>query len=138
MISKDFVLAGDAILTVSNDKGEHFTYRVTKKEAEGQYSDAYFVKVLTGPDNNADYRYLGILDKNSGAVKLTRASCAGDDAVSVRVVRWALNLLWNGLPFPSGYGVNHDGRCGRCARLLTTPESVERGIGPECAKLLAF
>jgi hypothetical protein len=29
----------------------------------------------------------------------------------------------------------HEGRCGRCGRALTVPESVERGIGPECWEL---
>jgi len=28
----------------------------------------------------------------------------------------------------------HEGRCGRCARRLTVPESIINGIGPECAK----
>lgn len=27
----------------------------------------------------------------------------------------------------------HSGRCGVCGRLLSNPESVERGIGPDCA-----
>lgn len=28
----------------------------------------------------------------------------------------------------------HEGQCGVCARKLTDPESIKRGIGPECAK----
>lgn len=28
----------------------------------------------------------------------------------------------------------HEGRCGRCGRKLTVPESIETGIGPDCAK----
>lgn len=31
-----------------------------------------------------------------------------------------------------------EGKCGRCARRLTTPESVQLGFGPECAKLLGY
>src|ERR1700752_4765990 len=27
----------------------------------------------------------------------------------------------------------HEGTCGRCARPLTDPQSIARGIGPECA-----
>jgi hypothetical protein len=26
----------------------------------------------------------------------------------------------------------HEGRCGACGRRLTVPESIERGLGPEC------
>jgi hypothetical protein len=28
--------------------------------------------------------------------------------------------------------VHHENHCGRCGRTLTVPESVERGIGPDC------
>lgn len=33
------------------------------------------------------------------------------------------------------YGIR-TGRCGRCGRRLTDPESIRRGIGPECAALV--
>jgi hypothetical protein len=29
--------------------------------------------------------------------------------------------------------VMHVGKCCKCRRLLTTPESIQRGIGPECS-----
>jgi hypothetical protein len=29
--------------------------------------------------------------------------------------------------------ISHEGRCGHCARLITTPGSLASGIGPECA-----
>ena len=31
----------------------------------------------------------------------------------------------------------HEGRCGRCGRKLTVPESIEAGYGPECINLVA-
>jgi hypothetical protein len=36
-------------------------------------------------------------------------------------------------PLPGSVDVLHSGRCGRCGRTLTTPDSIERGLGPECA-----
>jgi hypothetical protein len=32
----------------------------------------------------------------------------------------------------------HEGRCGRCGRKLTVPESIESGFGPECASILGL
>lgn len=32
----------------------------------------------------------------------------------------------------------HEGRCGRCARRLTVPESILIGIGPECAEIMGL
>jgi predicted metal-dependent hydrolase len=35
-----------------------------------------------------------------------------------------------------GFNVHHEGKCGRCGRLLTVPSSIESGIGPECSKIM--
>ena len=29
----------------------------------------------------------------------------------------------------------HEGRCGKCGRVLTVPESLILGLGPECAQM---
>jgi hypothetical protein len=33
---------------------------------------------------------------------------------------------------PPDAEVMHEGRCACCGRPLTVPESIERGIGPDC------
>lgn len=30
--------------------------------------------------------------------------------------------------------IRHEGRCGRCGRALTRPESIDTGLGPDCAE----
>jgi hypothetical protein len=138
-LTKEFILAGDAIFTISNPSGTHFTFRVQQSEGNDRYGPATFVKLLTGPDNTSDYSYLGILEENNPViVRLTGKSCAGEDAMSVKVIRWAMKLILSGRDLPAGYAVHHQGRCGRCARPLTVPESVERGIGPVCAKIMGI
>jgi hypothetical protein len=131
MVSKAFITAGRAVFTVSNPAGERYTYRVQKSGDESRPA-AWFVSLLTGPDNRHDYTYLGMLNPADGAVRLTRASRYTDDSVPVRVIRWAVRLAWNGRDLPEGYKVHHEGRCGRCARALTVPASIESGFGPEC------
>jgi hypothetical protein len=134
LISREFVLAGKAIFTVSNDKGEHYTFRVHHAKSNIGYSrETWFAGLLTGPDNGADYQYVGIVQPNDGGVKLTAASRLTDDSKPIRVLRWALKLVWTGGTLPAGYAVQHAGRCGKCGRLLTHPESLETGIGPECS-----
>lgn len=136
MIGKEFILAGKAIFTVSNNKGEWYTFRVKHKEAEGRFQEAWFVSLLTGPDNTASYTYLGMLSPQaldaSQRVRLTAKSKYSESSKPVQVLRWALHLVWTGGTFPEGYAIKHEGRCGRCGRLLTVPESIDRGIGPEC------
>ncbi len=46
---------------------------------------------------------------------------------------WILRHLINCV-MPPGVEIYHHGRCGNCGRILTHPESIKRGIGPECYK----
>lgn len=133
--SFDFFLGGNATFTVSNDKGEHYTYKI-RRPAPDRPEDQppFFVNLLSGPDNEGDYTYIGMLLPEGPAVKLTKKSKMTQDSVPVRVVNWALKQIKLGRPLPPGYAVQHEGKCCRCGRTLTTPESIERGIGPECAK----
>ena len=32
--------------------------------------------------------------------------------------------------------IRHEGRCGRCNRKLTTPDSIDSCFGPECIKFV--
>lgn len=132
---KRFILAGRAIFTLQG-KETRYTYRVNRadpKEGSSYTHVAYFVSLLTGPDNTSDYTYLGMVDPQSGAVKLTRKSQYTDQSKPVLAVRWAFGLIWAGRPLPEPAKIYHVGRCGRCGRALTVPSSIEAGIGPECA-----
>ena len=133
-IGRQFLLAGKAIFTVSNPSGTRYTYRVTHKPGNATFAPVWFVSLLTGSDNESDYTYLGILDAETGAVRVTKKGTYTDDTLPVKVVRWAVGLIYGNKPVPDGYKINHAGRCGKCGRLLTTPESCAAGIGPECRK----
>ncbi len=132
MITKDFLTAGHAIFTVSNPLGEYFTYRVSAPNDQNELHPIWFVSVLTGPNNTEDYTYLGLL-RDNGNVHTTAKSKFAKDSKPVKVAQWAIRQVWEGKSLPSGYDVKHIGKCGRCGRPLTTPESIDSGIGPVCA-----
>lgn len=134
MISKQFLLAGEATFTVSNPAGEHYTFRVTKpRDFKAEYP-VYFVSLLTGPDNTSDYTYAGLIDTKSGGIRLTQKSGITAEAKSYKVGNWAIKRVYNEVkePLPEGYKIDHIGECAVCGRALTTPESIELGIGPVC------
>lgn len=133
----DFLTAGNAIFTVANPGGKHYTYRVSSKEVEGGRT-LYFVGLLTGPDNTGDYTYIGMLDDASGSVtmRLTRGSKMDADSVPVKVFGFALRVIQGMQLLPVGYTIQHSGRCGRCGRTLTEPESLRTGIGPVCRGMM--
>lgn len=135
-----YMLAGKATVTVANTAtGNRFTYRIARcTDKPGKPAPAeplYFVSLLTGSDNEGDYRYLGII-RGTAAFALTAKSCAGPDALSVKAFAYVHGRLTVGQPLAATVEVWHEGRCGRCGRLLTVPESIERGIGPECAAIM--
>lgn len=135
MITADFVKAGYAIFTVTSKTGEYYTYKVEHSTGSENFAPAWFVQLLTGPDNTSDYSYLGLLDAKTGAVRLTKKSRYSDDSLPVKVIRWALGMVWSDKPLPEGYAIEHMGLCGHCGRALTTPESLAIGIGPKCRKM---
>jgi hypothetical protein len=123
-----FFEGGRAVFTVANGKGEHYTYRIGRSKPE----QPLFVGLLTGPNNEADYTYMGIYAPETGSVRLTAKSKFTPDTKPVKVIQWAVKVIREGKPLPEGYSVQHEGRCCRCGRTLTDPLSIERGIGPEC------
>lgn len=135
-VQPEWVMAGKAFFTVSNGRGDHYTYKVAKKENEGQLP-IWFVSLLSGPDNGSDYTYVGVLNMATGAVRLTGASRFTLTSTPYRVVDWSLKRLWTDTPLPEGYSIDGEGRCGRCGRRLTHPDGVadngyRLGYGPEC------
>ena len=122
-----FLLAGNATLTVRSVKtGTRFTFRVRKPDD----SKPHFVSVLNGPNNETDYCYLGTIFSGITYVhgKKSRVTPEAPSAV-------AFNWLWaqRNADLTGKVELFHENRCCRCGRKLTTPESVEAGIGPECA-----
>lgn len=143
-VTKEFVLAGKAIFTIQPPAGvaekAHYTFKVTHKEASERWPEAYFVSLLTGPENTSDYTYVGMLEAGSGLLRLTAKSALGGDSYPVRLLERVLARVWAGeqaVIQAAGYALHHEGKCGRCGRLLTVPASIESGIGPECALIMA-
>jgi hypothetical protein len=128
---REFMLAGNATLTLKSERsGNRFTYRVRKAES----GDVHFVGLLGGTDNESDFRYLGVIFKDGGYHHGKRSHIA-PDAPSAMAFDWFhANLKADRMP--ATVQVWHEGKCGRCGRKLTVPESVERGLGPECASLI--
>lgn len=124
-----FMRAGNATFTiVSRTTSTRFTYRVRKSE-DGK---CFFVSLLRGPDNNADYTYMGILEGRR--FRLTPKSKVTFEAPAYKAFLWVFNQVRIKHTLPESVEFWHEGRCGRCNRLLTVPESIQSGVGPECAR----
>lgn len=127
---KDFVLGGNALITIESGKtGKHFTYKIQRSKND---SNLYFIKSLRGPDNLNDYTYVGCYFSDTKTFVVEKSYRNADVSSwpkSIRSIRYLFNNLDD---VPYLLHVYHNGRCCRCGRTLTTPESIRKGIGPEC------
>lgn len=123
---KRFLTAGKAIITLESERtGAHFTYRVTKAK---DTNDLWFVSLMIG---NEQYTYVAFF-KDDMVLRTSKKSKLPLTAKPMMAFNYFLNHI-NDLP--KELNVYHACKCGRCGRTLTTPESIQRGIGPECSKM---
>lgn len=126
--AKEFTLAGRALITLKSQKtGEHYTFRVKKTDN----AERWFVSYLFGPDNESSYRYIGLIDQDG--FRLTGKSALPADSLPVRAFKYAWGHIDERKVIAPNLEIWHEGKCGRCARTLTRPDSIQRGFGPECS-----
>ena len=121
-----FLTAGRAEFTLeSNNTATHFTFKITKSDTHYRY----FVNYLNGPDS---YGYAGMINELTGLKFYTTQKSPKKDTPVIRAINWFINQLDHGTKLDQ-VEFHHIGRCGRCGRKLTTPESIRTGLGPVCA-----
>ena len=151
-VALPLLLAGDCRVTlVGRTSGTRYTYRIEGAPPNPRYprsGPAWFVKALVGPDNDADYRYIGMLvapDADTAPrFRLTGASPVARIADDARIA--GLDWMFRAA---AAYDTNphartaweqvevwHRDTCARCGRALTDPASIAARLGPECRRLL--
>lgn len=125
----DFIFAGNSIFTCKNtETGNRFTFRVKKHKKD----EIWFVSVLTSPEV---YQFVGSIRKNTN-YRHSFKSKISQEAQSVKVFDFITKKLRQNT-LPEVVQIWHEGRCGRCGRRLTVPESIITGMGPECSKFMS-
>jgi hypothetical protein len=134
-----FMLAGKSFITLrSLSSGNRYTYRIELADKRNPTDlDRYFVNVLVGPDNWSNYKYMGMITKCSNgslSFKRTQGSKISEDAPSYI----GFNFCFAQLVAANmrGFEVWHEGKCGRCGKKLTVPESIATGFGPDCLEMV--
>jgi len=134
----EFILGGKSFVTFLNTKTDNrFTFKVVKHKKE----DLFFVNVLTSPDI---YTFIGTVN-STGSFRHSRKSKITGEAQSVKVFSYVFSKLQIIVKpstetedaitaLPEFIEVYHSGRCGKCGKRLTTPNSINLGYGPDCIK----
>lgn len=142
----NYILGGEATFTTLSVKtGKRFTFKCSqlkhydKTLKKDMPQEMWFVSVLTGPDNNSNYSYIGTIDtkeNNKWIIRLTKNSKVSKEAPSFVAFQTILDYLQNNVKFINGLldklKIYHDGSCSKCGKTLTTPISVSTAFGPVC------
>lgn len=124
---KGGVLTHNGVFTVRSTRtGEHRTFRVRTQPDDSSFAPGKRVlSLLVGPDNGNDYKGFAFVDENGVYVWGSKRT---DQYLK-------LAKMLEKLAEHSAAGrveVFASTRCRVCNRTLTTPQSVESGIGPVC------
>lgn len=126
---RTFVTAGNAVFTLKSLKtGEHLTYKVRESDRDG----LSFVYARRGSRMD----YLGCLWSGEKYVQ-SRGSKFDRGEAQAKGFSWFWTRLSSG-DLPETVEVWHEGKCGRCNRELTDPESISWGLGPVCREKLGL
>jgi hypothetical protein len=125
----------NGIYTLKVPGGCHKTFRIATKPLKSKFAPGQrIIALLTGPDNEQSYQPFGFVD--DGGIRVW-SRFRGTNAVPTQHDHWA-RYVWelaNGRDV-IGYSLLVSRRCIVCNRTLTTPESIETGVGPSCKKKL--
>ncbi len=132
-LDQNFFFGGNATFTIESEKsGTHKTYKIRQTKPNPRFPvPSLMVFLLTGPCNETDYQYIGMTNRDNGQLKLTANSKRTMDSADVITFNWMMKHLFTDKVLTNAK-VHHEGKCGCCGRTLTVPESITRGIGPEC------
>ena len=121
------LLTHNGIITARSPKtGDHRTFRISTQPGDAKFAPGRrVVSLLVGPDNRADYQPFAFVTEQ-GYVLVWRRYETGVHSRLADVLNRADQYEQLGVVF------NFEGHCRKCNKLLTTPDSVARGLGPVC------
>ena len=124
----------NGVYTISHD-GQHRTFKVKTQAADARFAaNERIIRLLTGSDNENDYEGFGFVHPNCIIVwnkkrLVDKKWQAYADLLFAMITQGEKSIY-----YLKGYRLHISLTCLVCNRLLSTPESIELGIGPKCAE----
>lgn len=119
--------------------GKHRTFMVKTQAADAKFAPGTrVVALLAGPDNDSDSSYQGFGFVNVDGIRVWTAKRGTPDGKKsawehYAAMLWSLAVDAGHSEYAEKYSLLSEGRCIKCNRVLTEPESIRTGIGPICA-----
>lgn len=135
---KNYATAGRAVVTiVSRVTQERVTLKIKKMKDNEKRFFVNVRKSTEADDNNwRNWSYIGVFDLDRGFWTTSKTNY--DQGTGIKAAAWFLSIVANGdldnqNSLMEQADIWHEGRCGRCSKELTVPESIAQGLGPTCA-----
>lgn len=124
----EFLLGGKCECVILNKKsGNKFNFRLSlAKDSKSMY---FIYTTINGVSN----AYAGFVRVENGAYvyKQGTKGLMSEDDMPIKALMYVLK---HHDKLHSDVEVLHVGKCARCGRKLTNPDSIHSGLGPECVK----
>lgn len=122
----------NGLYTIRNKTtGEWRTFRIKTQPEDAKFAPGKrILGLLTGPDNTSAYKGFAFVD--DAGVHVWRRYKDDKTFKALGGMLWALQIDPKN-KLHDTYKVDVSKRCLICNRTLTTPESLDSGIGPVCA-----
>jgi hypothetical protein len=117
---------------INNEKNTHATVKISTVQ-KGALKGKRILSLLIGSDN--EHSYKGFAFVNDNDMIAVWAKHRTSKFAQIAHILFSLCVLDKESPFTNRVTMKVSKRCMRCNRKLTTPESIELGIGPECRKM---
>jgi hypothetical protein len=133
---------GTYTVVLSDDESDYVTLRV-ERASWVKDDTKTSVSFLNGSDNESSYKGFAFVGANG--INVWKNFKDNTRIVNAAKILWAIAQKEAGLAdahekfleFAEAYAIR-SGKCARCARTLTVPASLHRGLGPECASKEGF
>jgi len=111
---------------------KEFTYKISTMSKHNKNYDEYtfYVSLVVPGGTN----FMGVLKSEENKYIHAKRSHLPFDGAEVKGFRWLLQQFEKDEDWNEMMEFYHMGICSCCGRTLTTPQSVEIGIGPVCFK----
>ena len=126
--------------TFVSPTGQHRTVDIRTAGERSKLKGKRVIALLTGPDNTSDFTGFGFVEGERIIVWRSKRGTDGPSAyeklatlIEQIIAREQGHPVENEPEWVPQFEHLVEGRCIRCNRKLTNPESVKSGIGPECA-----
>jgi hypothetical protein len=131
----EFMSAGNAEFVIEDTNCSLYReYKVTKHKYFEEGTRRWNVLLLCRDSSgDAGYAYLGFIEKGMFHHH-TLYSVYDEESDEFTFFDSCFLRVGRGRDLPENIEFYHLGRCGRCGRKLTDPESINRGLGPKCSE----